>query len=98
MPRPFPGGRSTCVGNVSRSGELKVPTYATSGPAALPDCVCENDPAAGDIPTSAADAFRNDRREGLRWVTYFSFDSLMRSEIFSAIGCASVPLEPAPCE
>ena len=26
MPRPLPGGRSTCVGSVSRSGELKVPT------------------------------------------------------------------------
>ena len=26
MPRPFPGGKSTWVGNMSRSGELKVPT------------------------------------------------------------------------
>ena len=30
--------------------------------------------------------------------TYFSFASLIRSATFSAIGCASVPLEPAPCE
>jgi phosphatidylserine/phosphatidylglycerophosphate/cardiolipin synthase-like enzyme len=26
MPRPLPGGRSTCVGSTSRNGELKVPT------------------------------------------------------------------------
>jgi hypothetical protein len=36
MPRPFPGGKSTCVGNTSRKGELKVPTYAINGPSA--DC------------------------------------------------------------
>src|SRR5262249_20705716 len=33
LPRPLPGGKSTWVGSVSLSGELKVPTNAIKAPA-----------------------------------------------------------------
>src|SRR5262245_34386846 len=63
IPRPLPGGRSTWVGSTSRSGELKVPTYARSGPAAPLGCARSTSLTRGVVPTSTAEAFRNDRRE-----------------------------------
>src|ERR1051325_2138785 len=62
MPRPLPGGRSTCVGNISRSAELKVPTYAMSG--AFPTAAEARDAASNDAPpASAPEVWRNARRE-----------------------------------
>ena len=63
MPRPFPGGRSTCVGKVSRRGELNVPTYPTSGPAAWLAFLRARRAVNGEIPARATVVFRNERRE-----------------------------------
>jgi hypothetical protein len=62
MPRPLPGGRSTWVGNTSRSGELKVPTYAMSGLAAFDVCVLGKAVNRSDIPASMTEVFTNERR------------------------------------
>ena len=63
MPRPLPGGRSTCVGNTSRSGELKVPTYAIRGPAAAAVSAHVTDSARGAAAATATTVFKNERRE-----------------------------------
>ena len=63
MPRPFPGGKSTWVGNVSRRGELNVPTYAMRG-AAPAAGLWARKVLTGEIAASAAVVFRNERRDG----------------------------------
>ena len=63
MPRPLPGGKSTCVDNTSRSGELKVPTYAINGPPAWADCARSKPATNGVVPANATDVFRNERRD-----------------------------------
>jgi len=40
----------------------------------------------------------NDLAREANAAAYFSFAFLIRSVIFWAIGCASVPVDPAPCE
>src|SRR5687768_9690483 len=62
MPRPFPGGKSTCVGSTSRSGELNVPTYAISGDFSPAACAFMT-AASGALPAITAEHFRNERRE-----------------------------------
>src|SRR4051794_9520134 len=62
MPRPFPGGRSTCVGGTSPSGELKVPTYATSG-RVLAGWARSNAVANGATPAVTSEDRRKWRRE-----------------------------------
>src|SRR2546423_791071 len=63
MPRPLPGGKSTWVGNASRSGELKVPTYARSGPLVSSDFAWSKPIMRGIAPPSATKVFKNERRE-----------------------------------
>lgn len=40
----------------------------------------------------------NDLARDANAAAYFSLASSIRSAIFWAIGCASVPVDPAPCE
>src|SRR4051812_26058694 len=65
MPRPFPGGRSTCVGRVSRRGELNVPTYATRPRAAWLVRGERTTLANDEIVARLLVVFRNERRDSL---------------------------------
>src|SRR3954470_6220176 len=65
MPRPFPGGRSTCVGRVSRRGELNVPTYATRPRAAWLVRGERRTLANDEILGRLLVVFRNDRPHSL---------------------------------